>query len=217
MKMKIQKGKIARCPYCGRTINYFFLYESKHYDFGHCSHCGGIYAVRYSGWTAVMICCALVATACGVLLQFLADRSMPSWKFFFLMAAVLMVIYLLIPVFILPTKCVIDGRLGGFQNQEAMPDNLQQKIENSEEEQEKTPVKPGELSDKAKKMFVAFYPEQDDAPAQKPDAPKKREKDRTAQTEEPTIVASDMNGNPLSAEERCRRARNNRNHARHVK
>ena len=44
----MKKSVAAHCPYCGNMINYFYLYDAKRSDFGYCSHCGGMYAVKYS-------------------------------------------------------------------------------------------------------------------------------------------------------------------------
>ena len=211
MKKKIEKGRLARCPYCGRFINYFFLYESKHYDFGHCSHCGGIYAVRYSGWGAALTFLALAATAAGVFLSRLAHGGLPSWKFFVLMALVLAVIYVLIPVFLLPTKCVVEGKLGGFPDRESMPVSLQQKLANVPEE-----ARNDSLSEEAQQMFVGFSPEDYDEPETAEPAAVPEAFEEETPVEEPTII---VNGpapaEKLSAGERYRRAQKNRARARH--
>lgn len=210
MKRKIEKGRLARCPYCDRYINYFFLYESKHYDFGHCSHCGGIYAVRYSGWASALTAAALLATAVGVLLSQLAHGGLPSWKFFLLMALVLAVIYVLIPVFILPTKCVVEGKLGGFPDRDSMPDGLQKRVVNGSEA-----AAPAEqtLSEEARKMFVGFSPEDYSEPEKEENTARRALKGEEP-TEEPTMIAAEP-GEPLSAQERFRRAQKNRTQARH--
>lgn len=210
MKRRIEKGRLARCPYCGRYINYFFLYESKHYDFGHCSHCGGIYAVRYSGWASTLTALALIATAAGILLSQMAYRGLPSWKFFLLMALVLTVIYVLIPVFILPTKCVVEGKLGGFPNRESMPVRLQKRLPAgsgmpTQEEQA--------LSEEAKKMFAGFSPEDYEEPEEEKKAPGRALSEEEA-VEEPTIISTGP-GEPLSTQERYLRAQKNRTKARH--
>ena len=185
MKRKIEKGRLARCPYCDRYINYFFLYESKHYDFGHCSHCGGIYAVRYSGWASALTAAALLATAVGVLLSQLAHGGLPSWKFFLLMALVLAVIYVLIPV-------------------------LQNRVVNGSEA-----AAPAEqtLSEEARKMFVGFSPEDYSEPEKEENTARRALKGEEP-TEEPTMIAAEP-GEPLSAQERFRRAQKNRTQARH--
>lgn len=221
MKKKIEKGSLCRCPYCGRVINFFFLYDSKHYDFGHCSHCGGIYAVRYSSWPALLSAGALLATAIGILVHLMMNGKMPPWTFYLVMAAVMMVIYLLIPLFIQPTKCVVDGNLGGFPNKESMPQVLQQKIMETGEN-DPSENNHDSLSEKAKEMFVGFSPndyvfsnqnEEEDMAARRA-----YEEDRPHVADEPTIVASQVNiDQQLSAQERYQRVQKNRSGARHSK
>lgn len=189
LKGKIEKGKLARCPYCGRIVNYFFLYDSKRYDFGHCSHCGGIYAVRYSGWGLGLTFAALVCLVCGVLLRMLADGNLPSPRFFLLFAGIFLIIYWLIPVFILPTKCIVDGKLGGFPEADAVPAAPQRK-KRAARRQEAT----NKNTHGRRNLIVAV---EDDW------------------VEEPTIVAgkADVDAQ-LSAQERFQRAEKNREAAR---
>lgn len=224
MRKKIEKGKLARCPYCGRVINYFFLYESKHYDFGHCSHCGGLYAVRYSGWAAGMTVLALLGIVGGIMNSIMETKSLPEWTFYLEMAAVLLVIYALIPLLIRPTKCVVRGKLGSFPDRASMPAVLREQLAGIPEENQQVESDP--LSEEAKKMFVAFSPEEYEKPQESSDiAESVNIQSSTAEDgfdvqinfaeeepEEPTVVASEINVNsrPLTAEERYRRVQKNR-------
>ena len=147
----MKKFQMARCPYCGKRINFFFLCDCKKKDVGCCSNCGGFYAVKYSNkaWLGFLLLALVLAG--GIVFQYLANKTMPSAACLLLCAAAFVVYYFLLPLFITPRRCVINGKLGGFPNRWAMPlkadgafaeenDDQDEEDEQSERPREDAPV-----------------------------------------------------------------------------
>lgn len=110
----MKRGCISRCPYCGRIINYFFLYDCKRSDFGYCSHCGGIFLVKYSPLAYALVIGAVGAFAGGFLYHYLADKSLPGSMYLIKCALAALGVYFVLPLLIAPRKCFAHGRIGGF-------------------------------------------------------------------------------------------------------
>lgn len=110
----MKRGRISRCPYCGRIINYFFLYDCKRSDFGYCSHCGGIFLVKYSPLAYVLVVGAVGAVAGSFVFQYLANKSLPDSMYLLKCAAAALGVYFVLPFLIAPRKCFAHGRIGGF-------------------------------------------------------------------------------------------------------
>ena len=117
----MSKHMAAHCPYCGNMINYFYLYDSKRSDFGYCSHCGGMYAVRYSPLAYMLLMAAAGALVGGFAYWYLANKTIPGYRYLFVCAGVMVVLYFLLPLMIVPRKVIVRGRLGGFPSPEYMP------------------------------------------------------------------------------------------------
>lgn len=111
----------AHCPYCGKMINYFYLYDSKRSDLGYCSHCGGMYAVRYSPLAYMLMAVVVGMLAGGFAYWFLANKTMPGYRYLFLCAGLTAVLYFLLPLMIVPRKVMVRGRLGNFPSPEYIP------------------------------------------------------------------------------------------------
>lgn len=110
----MKRGRISRCPYCGRIVNYFFLYDCKRSDFGYCSHCGGIYLVKYSPLAYLLVISAVAGFAGGFAYWYLANKTMPGATYLLKCALAALVVYFLLPLLIAPRKCIVHGRIGGF-------------------------------------------------------------------------------------------------------
>ena len=118
----MKKGRISRCPYCGRMINYFYLYDCKRCDFGYCSHCGGVFGVKYSP-VAYMLVLGAVGYMLGVFgYWYLANKSIPTYSQIAIAIAVIVGVYFLLPFFIAPRKVITRGRLGGFPTRDMIPE-----------------------------------------------------------------------------------------------
>ena len=118
----MKKGQISRCPYCGKIINYFYLYDCKRYDFGYCSHCGGMFAVKYSPVAYLLVLGAVGALAGGFAYWYLANKTIPGYSYLALCAVVALGVYFMLPFFISPRKIITRGRLGGFPSPAEIPE-----------------------------------------------------------------------------------------------
>ncbi len=117
----MKKNAAAHCPYCGNMINYFYLYDAKRSDFGYCSHCGGIYAVKYSPLAYLLIIVAMGALLGGFAFWYLANKTLPGPDYLMICAAVITGLYFLLPLLIVPRQVIVRGRLGGFPSVECIP------------------------------------------------------------------------------------------------
>ncbi len=117
----MRKSVAAHCPYCGRMINYFYLYDAKRNDFGYCSHCGGMYAVKYSPLAYLLVMGAMGALLGGFAFWYLANKTLPGADYLMLCTAVIVGLYFLMPLLITPRRIIVRGRLGGFPSPEYMP------------------------------------------------------------------------------------------------
>ena len=118
----MKKGRISRCPYCGRLINYFYLYDCKRCDFGYCSHCGGIFAVKYSPVAYLLVLGAVGYMAGSFAYWYLANKTLPGYSQLALGILILLGVYFLLPFFIAPRKVITRGRLGGFPTPDMIPE-----------------------------------------------------------------------------------------------
>lgn len=117
----MKKGRIARCPYCGRRLNYFFLWDSKKSDIGTCNHCGGVFAVKYSFFAYFLFFLSIIALAVMFSFHYLANKSLPGLKYIALFILWFLFLHFFTPLLMKPRKCIIKGRLGGFPSKEAIP------------------------------------------------------------------------------------------------
>ncbi|MBQ9083199.1 MAG: prepilin peptidase [Clostridia bacterium] len=117
----MKKNAAAHCPYCGNMINYFYLYDAKRSDFGYCSHCGGIYAVKYSPLAYLLIIAAAGAMLGSFAFWYLANKTLPGPGYLLICAAVITALYFLLPLLITPRRVIVRGRLGGFPSVEYIP------------------------------------------------------------------------------------------------
>lgn len=117
----MRKNAAAHCPYCGNMINYFYLYDAKRSDFGYCSHCGGIYAVKYSPLAYLLMIVALGALLGSFAFWYLANKTLPGPGYLLICAAVITALYFLLPLLIVPRQVIVRGRLGGFPSVECIP------------------------------------------------------------------------------------------------
>lgn len=117
----MKKNAAAHCPYCGNMINYFYLYDAKRSDFGYCSHCGGIYAVKYSPLAYLLIIVAMGALLGSFAFWYLANKTLPGPSYLLICAAVITVLYFLLPLLIVPRQVIVRGRLGGFPSVDCIP------------------------------------------------------------------------------------------------
>lgn len=117
----MKKDMAGHCPYCGKMINYFHLYDSKSSDIGYCSHCGGMYGVQYSPLAYMLLIVALGALLGGFAYWYLANKTLPGYRYLFSCAAVILALYFLMPLLITPRKVMVRGRLGDFPSPEYIP------------------------------------------------------------------------------------------------
>ncbi len=117
----MKKSVVAHCPYCGNMINYFYLYDAKRSDFGYCSHCGGMYAVKYSPLAYMLVMGAMGALLGGFAFWYLANKTLPGAKYLMICTAVIVGLYFLMPLLITPRRVIVRGRLGGFPSPEYIP------------------------------------------------------------------------------------------------
>ena len=117
----MRKSVAAHCPYCGKMINYFYLYDAKRSDFGYCSHCGGMYAVKYSPLAYLLVMGAMGALLGGFAFWYLANKTLPGADYLMLCTAVIVGLYFLMPLLITPRRVIVRGRLGGFPSPEYIP------------------------------------------------------------------------------------------------
>lgn len=117
----MKKSVAAHCPYCGNMINYFYLYDAKRSDFGYCSHCGGMYAVKYSPLAYMLVMGAMGALLGGFAFWYLANKTLPGAKYLMICTAVIVGLYFLTPLMITPRRVIVRGRLGGFPSPEYIP------------------------------------------------------------------------------------------------
>lgn len=117
----MKKNAAAHCPYCGNMINYFYLYDAKRSDFGYCSHCGGIYAVKYSPMAYLLMIVAMGALLGSFAFWYLANKTLPGPGYLLICAVVITVLYFLLPLLIVPRRVIVRGRLGGFPSAAYIP------------------------------------------------------------------------------------------------
>lgn len=117
----MRKSVAAHCPYCGNMINYFYLYDAKRSDFGYCSHCGGMYAVKYSPLAYMLVMGALGALVGGFAFWYLANKTLPGARYLLICTIVIVGMYFLMPLLITPRQVIVRGRLGGFPSPEEIP------------------------------------------------------------------------------------------------
>ena len=119
--LPMKYGKVAHCPYCGKFLNYFFLFDCKKSDIGTCNHCGGVFAVKYSFWAYLLFALSLAAFGCTFGYFYLANKSWPKSTVLLFFLGVFVILYFILPLFILPRKCIINNRLGGFPDKMKIP------------------------------------------------------------------------------------------------
>ena len=170
----MKRGKIGRCPYCGRFLNYFFLWGCKKSDIGTCNHCGGVFAVKYSFLAYALFVLSIIGFGCTFGYYYLAAGTWPEPLILLAFLGFFFVFYFLLPVLMQPRKCIIHGRLGGFPNPESIPTLKRGLFSRSEEGLE--PVEDEPEDEVPNNIFVAIDDTKPEVQTQ-PDADTEEESD----------------------------------------